>query len=400
MGRAPLRIGSGGAIKVTQLANGKWRARCTYRDSNGQTRDMERWGTTKAKATNLLAAAVKDRNARGVGRTTLTPDSTVAQLMERWFEHKLLTADPPLAVGTQARYLDIITRLITPVFGDLHLWECSTGQMDAALVALRTSAAGVTQGELARTILNQAFSFAATWDAVVGNPITAVSRPKVPIKDPRSLTQDELVSLRQALRGMRQNTWLGDIFEVQLCIAGRIGEVLALTASDLDLNHPESPRLIIAATVVTPANLKFRRQPHTKKGPGGAREVILPDWILPTLRRRAALSADNPEGLLFVSRNRTLLSPHNVRESWRNVRAEAGLEWMSPHNLRKTALSEINDVFGIDVASGFVNHDKPVITETYYTGKKIAPAVDARAALDRLAPRPVLRLVEGEPAAS
>ena len=56
MGRAPLRIGSGGAIKVTQLANGKWRARCTYRDSNGQTRDMERWGTTKAKATNLLAA--------------------------------------------------------------------------------------------------------------------------------------------------------------------------------------------------------------------------------------------------------------------------------------------------------------------------------------------------------
>ena len=199
---------------------------------------------------------------------------------------------------------------------------------------------------------------------------------------------------------MRQNTWPGDIFKVQLGIAGRIGEVLALTASDLDLNHPESPRLIIAATVVTPANLKFHRQPHTKKGPGGAREVILPDWILPTLRRRAALLADNPESLLFVTRNRTLLSPHTVRESWRNVRTAAGLEWMSAHNLHKTALSEINDVFGIEVASGFVNHDSPVITETYYTGKEIAPTLDARVALDRLAPRPVLRLVEDEQSAS
>ena len=185
-------------------------------------------------------------------------------------------------------------------------------------------------------------------------------------------------------------------FEVQLCIAGLIGEVLALTASDLDLNHPEFPRTIIAATVVTPANLKFRRRPHTKKGPGGAREVILPDWILPTLRRRATLSADNPEGLLFVTRNRTLLFPCNVRESRRSVRAAAGLEWMSPHNLRKTALSEINDVFGIEVTGGFVNHDSPVMTETYYAGKEIAPTVDARAALDRLAPRPVLRLDEDE----
>ena len=163
--------------------------------------DMERWGTTKAKATNLLAAAVKDRNARGVGRTTLTPDSTVAQLVERWYEHKLLGSDPPLAVGIQARDLDSISRLITPVVGDLHIWECSSGQMDEALVTLRTSAAGVTQGKLARTILNRAFNFAATWDAVVGNPITAVTRSKVPIKEPHSLTPAELVSLRGLLHG-------------------------------------------------------------------------------------------------------------------------------------------------------------------------------------------------------
>jgi integrase len=400
MGRTPLLLGTSGTVTVDEMANGKWRARCTYRDANGKTQPLERWGTTRAKAKNRLEAEVKTRSTRGTGRNALSAESTVAQLMDAWFSHKLLTADPPLAVGTRARYRDIIDRLISPVFGKLHLWECSTGQMDQALVALRTSKAGITQGELARTILNQAFSYAATWDAVVGNPITAVTKPKVPIKEPRSLTQDELVALREALRGMRQNTWLRDIFEVQLVIAGRIGEVLALTAADIDIEDPKCPRLFIAATVVTPAGLKFHRQLHIKKGPGGAREVILPDWILPTIRQRSEYSVDNPDGLLFATRNHTLLSPHNVRESWRNVRDAAGLGWVSPHNLRKTALSEIDAVFGIEAASSFADHTSVAVTERHYVAKKVAPAFDARVALDRLAPRPVLRLVEDDQAAS
>ncbi|MET4781304.1 integrase [Glaciihabitans sp. UYNi722] len=125
--------------------------------------------------------------------------------------------------------------------------------------------------------------------------------------------------------------------------------------------------------------MKFHRQFHTKKGPGGAREVILPEWILPTIRQRLEYSVDNPDGLLFATRNHTLLSPHNVRESWRNVRDAASLGWVSPHNLRKTALSEIDAVFGIEAASGFANHTSTSVTTRHYVGKKVAPAFDARA---------------------
>jgi hypothetical protein len=66
MVRPPLRIGTSGRVRTYRTPSG-WRARTTYRDYDGVTREVERHGRTKAAAERLLATAVSNRAYSGGG---------------------------------------------------------------------------------------------------------------------------------------------------------------------------------------------------------------------------------------------------------------------------------------------------------------------------------------------
>lgn len=389
MGRPPLAIGTAGEISYSGMKP-KFRARCRYRGADGITISIERTGATKAKAKTALDAAVEIRKNAGDGE--LSGTSTIAELMRVWWSWKQETSE--LSAGSRANYNDVVSRIIIPGLGSVRLHEATTGRMDKWLVTERRKRVG--QAEIARTLLNQAFAFAAQRDAVSGNPISSVSKPKRATPVPRALTVAELETLRDAVRGMRQNTWLADLFETQLVVAGRIGEVLALTVDNLDLDHldedgqPE-PQVHIVATVITPTGVKHSRQLHTKDGIDGRRTVTVTDWVAAVLRNRALLAG--PSGLVFSSRNDSLLDPHNVRESWRNIRGAAGLSWMTPHHLRKTALSRIAEVFDIETASRFADHKGIEVTRRHYIEKVAAVGPDVRSAFTDLAPKSNSRIV-------
>jgi hypothetical protein len=123
--------------------------------------------------------------------------------------------------------------------------------------------------DLSRTILDQAFGFAARRDAVAANPVQAVSKTRPPTKKPQALNDDQLARLRQTLRAPRKRAdyYLEDWCNIQLGLATRVGETLALTADDLGLDNPPGPRGHIRATVS--AVPPILRQPHTKDGPEG-----------------------------------------------------------------------------------------------------------------------------------
>ena len=388
MGRPRLALRTAGTIK-TYGVKPNFRARCLYRDPDGVNRPIERSGRSKGAAEAALKKAIKERTERN-GGADLNGDTTVDALLTRWWAWKLETSDPKLSAGTQASYEDIMSRIIVPGMGQVRLHEVSTGLADDWLISERTQRRA--QSELARTILNQAFAFATRRDAISGNPFSSVSKPRKKSPVPRALTVEELAALRDAVRSMRQNLWLADIFEVQLGVAGRIGEILALTVADLDLKNPESPRVRIAATVITPTGQKHSRQPHTKDGADGRRTVIVPAWVAEILKRRALLAG--PSGLIFQTRNDTLLSPRNVRSSWRNIREQAGLGWVTPHNLRKTAVTKVNSVFGLEIASAFVEHKTSEVMKKHYVEVIEAAGPDVRSALDELAPRGHLTLVK------
>ena len=382
MGRPPLAVGSSGDVSVLLIGPKLHRARTRYRDADGVVRLVERTGRSEGAAKTALKAALANRADRAGGSVDLTAESTVKQLLDTWWTWKL--ANSTLSAGTLGNYRDIMSRIIIPGIGALRLREATTGRMDRWLISERSERRA--QAELARTILTQAVALAARYDAVTANPMSAVSKPRKIKKEVRALTNAELSALRKTLAEMRQSTYLADAFETQLGLGARIGEIFALTVGDLDLDQ-EPPRVTIAATVITPTGGQLSRQPHTKKGPRGRRVVVVPDWVSSILRARAKLAG--PSGLLFATRKDTLVSPHNAHESWRNVRNRRGLGWVTPHHLRKTATTAVNDVFGLEVAAEFLDHSSTLITATHYVEAREKVPVDARAALDSLAPADV-----------
>jgi len=70
MGRPPLPIGTYGKITTVPISGGGQRARCKFRDYDGQVRLVERTGKTELSAQNALKEALRDRQGPTNGHVT------------------------------------------------------------------------------------------------------------------------------------------------------------------------------------------------------------------------------------------------------------------------------------------------------------------------------------------
>lgn len=384
MARPPLEIGTAGNMKTVEVVKKDkkkvYRTRANFRDADGETRKVERWGKSKADAERRMKTALKERSHSEVGEE-LTEESTIAALLPTWWKLKQVEVDD-LSDGTKASYEDIMTRILIPGLGGVRIREVTTKKLDVWL--LQEQLDRPAQADLSRTILRQSFDLAVRWDLCKANPARSVAKFKKKVNDPRGLTTEELTRWRDQLRNVRQNLWIADAAEVQLGMGLRIGEVLAIKVDALNLDHPEGPRVNVWATVITPNGKPHSWQAHTKDGPKGRRTVIVPDWVAEILGRRALLAG--PSGLVLATRNDTLLSPRNFREAWRRERRRAGMDWLRPHNLRKTALTKVSTVYGNETASKFADHKTVAITEAHYIEATENVGPDVRPALEELAP--------------
>ncbi len=80
-------------------------------------------------------------------------------------------------------------------------------------------------------LLNVALNKAFRLDMIPVNPMLRVELPSAPHKDARSLTPEEIQSIRLACRG----DWTFALIELAMATGARRGELLALQWSDLDL---------------------------------------------------------------------------------------------------------------------------------------------------------------------
>ena len=66
------------------MAPGRGRARAKYRDYDGRTRPVERYGATGAAAERALVTALRDRARPGGQGVDITPDTTLGDLATMW----------------------------------------------------------------------------------------------------------------------------------------------------------------------------------------------------------------------------------------------------------------------------------------------------------------------------
>lgn len=262
----------------------------------------------------------------------ITASSTLAELVDHWLQE--LRAAGELEATTINEYERVLRKLVVPRLGEQRLDELTTDHFTAALADL--GAQSLNRQRKAKVVAGAMLDAAVQLDALEVNPVRGSLSISRPIPAPRTLTSSELVAIREAVTAWEgrdrpgpRSTDMVDIVELLIATGTRIGEVLALRWSDIDL---QARTLEISATIKTDAGRGTYRKPLAR-----TRLVALSEFAVEVLRRRRSRVSDSLTDAVFPTRNATWQQVNNVERRWRLIRHEAGLDWVTPDVFRRGA---------------------------------------------------------------
>lgn len=381
-GRPALDAGTYGKIKVSGDRQ-PYKARARYRDRDGVTRTVARFGQTKDEARRRLRAALTDR-AHAADHGGLTPHSTIADLSTAWLASDDVTG---LAVNSRAAYQSVTDNHVLPQLRGLRLEEIRPRDLNDTLTKVR-AASGPGAAKLTKAVLSGMCKLAVSYEAMPTNPMRdAISIRGGSRKPPRrALTVADETTLCDLLRSDQAaiDLDLPDLVDWLFGTGCRIGEALAARDGfngdgepllDLDAGTWE-----VNATLVRIAGHGLVIQERTKSD-AGWRRITLPDHLVQMVRGRRSRLMFRPDvPVLFPSpRARALRDPRNTSRDWREVRARLGYGWVNFHKARATVASRLLAA-GIDPArvADHMGHARASMTLDYYAGRNVVCADAAR----------------------
>ncbi|WP_249289408.1 tyrosine-type recombinase/integrase [Mobiluncus mulieris] len=247
-----------------------------------------------------------------------------------------------------------INNHIVPALGGLRLREVTVRKLNAFLQSLAVDAPSLARNS--RIILNGIFQIAATDLPGFTNPVRETIHIKKSKPHPKALTAADVALIRQAISdwqssqssGPKRGKDLPDVLSVALGSGLRIGEILALLWSDVDLVG-DPPTITVTGTLSQATGKGVYRR-DCPKSEDSRRVVPIPQWLVSVLlERRLAMS--KPGELVFSTRNGTVLSPTNVRRSLRAALKAADLperlKDVHPHLFRSTPELHIFVAYGV-----------------------------------------------------
>jgi integrase len=401
MARPPLPLGRHGAISIAPK-RGQWVARCRLRGLDGVTRKIEKWGRTRTAA--RLALQEELRNQRGERAEMLRPDARFCDAADVWLG-KISTRCEDSTLDIYRHWLD---NLVLPQLGELRLSECDVAQIDAFFTRLERSRRtvrkdGSTAGYAAstrrtiRAIVSGVLQQAVLHRAIPSNPVRELERIESPKEQrstpPRGLTAEERRRLLDFVdtNPVAVKADLPDLVRFALGSGLRIGELCAVRWMDLNLEGIPVVNEFVMRLVPVVA---VRQNVYPVKGKGLAvhggktatalRIVPLPLFVTSRLNLRIR-GDESPEWPVFAAAGRngqpTYRWPSTVRRSVRMIRAEVGLDWMTPHTWRRTYATILDDEMSLtDRAKADLMGQAKFLKDAYVSRGELHP--DAAVFLD------------------
>ncbi|MEV6225111.1 tyrosine-type recombinase/integrase [Nocardia fluminea] len=402
MPRQALPIGTYGKIKSTRQRNGSWRATTRYRDEDGISRPVDRFGATKGQAENALRRALAERtNSRG---KLITRDTTLTELADLWLAEKAVQDGiTPQSLDLYRREIEVSTDKrakpdaikIKSSLGGLRVWEASTSRLDAHIKRIALDGHR-EKARRQRVILSEMMGMAVRHDAIDRNPVREVADLPRKHTKPRAADIEVLYELRQHLDewvngapldgspgytyGPKRNQRVLDVVDVELGTGPRPGEALALIWSDVDL-EAMPPRVTFSGTIVRIKGIGLIRQPRTKSD-SGYRTVLIPPFVVETLRRVQAEATPNELDLVFPNRDGGIWDPNNFNRLWKQARGDK-FAWITAKTFRKTVATMIATVHSPEDAARQLGHAGDAVTRRHYIDQP-TQAPDFTATLERL----------------
>jgi integrase len=368
MGRPQLAVGQYGNISYTKTQDGKWVALARFRDDDGETRRVKAQGSSKSAAAAALKAKFDERISRM--DSDIDPDSTVAELAERYYQLKL---GENLAAHTLYNLRRDIDNHVVKRLGRLRVREVTTQRLQKVLTEIAVEN-GPSVANLVRSALSGMFATALRWGVVRSNPVAATSRAKSEKKPIRALSLEELVKMRahaeasliRTGRGRPRGRMFLDVIDFLLATGCRAQEAPGLAWADVHLDDPV-PWVRIHQQVIRVPGYGLMLTPTKARDD---RHLRLPGFAVDMLRRRLS-EARGP--MVFPSASGTLLGPQSFGGTWRKAFKGSEFEWVKPKTLRKTVATLVDAEHGSGLAARQLGHASDKITRAHYIAPSMVP---------------------------
>lgn len=371
MARPRTPIGTFGEIYFEDAPGGRFRALARFRDHDGVLRRVQATAATQQAAARKLKTLFARRAEQAAGAGELTGSSSFGHLVDVWLDDLDLVDE--LAPSTRELYERNMRQLVMPAFEHFTLREITVHKVDRFIKTL-ASTKSYSAAKQARTVLSLAFGLAVRYDAIVRNPVRDTVRLRKPPTEAKALTVEEIEVIRGAVRGWRRGSGLPgpppdgqleQVIEVMLGTSARIGEVLAIRKCDVDVTAaPATVR--ICGTIVSPKGKSTRRQSHPKTQKS-TRTVAVPSFVAEVLRQRlVVLSDEDPDHLIFFTRNHTPLTTNNIRRRLRAALADVDVAGVTPHSFRRTVATVLDRAGGPELAAEMLGHTSSKVTKEHY----------------------------------
>ena len=257
-------------------------------------------------------------------------------------------AEHNVAPSTLERYRGIVEHHLIPALGGLRLRDLRPAHIQAAYgraLAAGGRADGRAGGLSARSVLQhhrvlkEALAHAVMWQLVARNAADAVRPPQGQRQDLRVLSPESARLLLQSAEGEPYYS----LIQVALATGARLGELLALRWSDLDLDGG-TMRIMRTAQRLRGQGIVF----HAPKTHRATRAVALSPDTVQVLRQHRRAQAEQrlalgpaygDGGLVFAKPTGEPLDGTAVSKGFQKLAARAGVGPLRFHDLRHSAAS-------------------------------------------------------------
>lgn len=349
---------------IRKRKDGRWEGR--YKsgiNSCGKTVYSSVYGKTYHEVKEKLLTARQKCVAEDINEKK---DLSFQEVLDQWRKSAKLNHKG----ATEAKYEYLIEKHILPELGHQKVSEITTQTLNAfaekKLSSGKLNKSGGLSPAYVRSIMliiSSALKFAVN-EQMCEALRTPVHKPSIDKRDLKILTVEEQLRLESYLTNETDETKLGILLSMYTGM--RIGEICALTWTDIDLNEMV---IHVRSTIVrikneTPhaetATMLVVDKPKTR---ASLRDIPISSTLLPILKRLRDASSSK----YVVSNSATFLSPRTYEYRYHKILKECKVAPINYHALRHTFATRCIEV-GVDVKtlSEILGHaDVSVTLNTY-----------------------------------
>ncbi len=319
---------------IRERRDGRWEARVILTGSDGRRRRRSLLARTRTEVRTKLQAALR---AEASGLPSPGARLTTGAYLDHWLRDAVR---PSVRSRTYASYAGVVRVHLDPGLGHVPLARLTPQQVQAFLNAKFAGGLAPRTVAYVRAVLRQALGQAERWGLVTRNVARLAEPPRVPQREIRPLTPDQVRLFLEAIHGDRAEA----LYLVAVGVGLRQGEILGLAWTDIDF---ERSTITVRQAL---QRVDGRLELVEPKSVTSRRVVAVPTIVLDGLRvhrtrqREDRLLAgsrwqDDPRDLVFRTTVGTPMDGIAVTRRFQARLAVAGLPRQRFHDLRHACAS-------------------------------------------------------------